>query len=68
MKRLAEVGTYLRAQKHFAVKADSVTDEVLQSTPVPVEVVVGNAVSKWESWGLPAGVLGVGGLLLMSAY
>lgn len=31
MKRLAEVGTYLRAQKHFAVKADSVTDEVLLS-------------------------------------
>ena len=47
---------------------DSVTDKVFKSTPVPVEVVVGNAVSKWESWGLPAGVLGVGGLLLMSAY
>ena len=45
---------------------DSVTDEVLKTTPVPVEVVAGNAVSKWESWGLPAGVLGVGGLLLMT--
>ena len=31
MRRLTEVGTYLRAQKHFAVKADSVTDEVLLS-------------------------------------
>ncbi len=29
MKRLAEVGIYLRAQKHFSVKADAVTDEVL---------------------------------------
>lgn len=31
MKRLAEVGNYLRAQKHFAVKADAVVDEVLLS-------------------------------------
>ena len=31
MKRLAEVGSYLRAQKHFAVKADAVVDEVLLS-------------------------------------
>ena len=45
---------------------DSVTDEVLKTTAVPVEVVVGNAVSKWESWGLPAGVLSVGGLMLLA--
>ena len=45
---------------------DSVTDDVLKTTPVPVEVVAGNAVSKWESWGLPAGVLGAGGLMLMA--
>lgn len=45
---------------------DSVTDKVLQSTAVPVEVVAGDAVSKWESWGLPAGVLGAGGLMLMA--
>ena len=31
LKRLAEVGSYLRAQKSFAVKADALTDEVLES-------------------------------------
>ena len=45
---------------------DSVTDKVLQTTPVPVEVVAGDAVSKWESWGLPAGVVGAGGLMLLA--
>ena len=43
---------------------DSVTHRVLEATPVPVEVVAGDAVSKWERWGLPAGVIGAGGLLL----
>ncbi len=43
---------------------DSVTHRVLEATPVPVEVIAGDAVSRWERWGLPAGVLGVGGLLL----
>ena len=42
----------------------SVTSGVLEATPVPVEVVAGSAVSKWERWALPAGVLGVGGLVL----
>jgi len=46
---------------------DSVTHRVLETTPVPVEVVVGDAVSKWERWGLPAGVLGFGGLLVLTA-
>jgi len=45
---------------------DSVTDKVLQTTTVPVEVISGDAVSKWESWGLPAGVLGAGGLMLLA--
>jgi len=45
---------------------DSVTARVLDSTPVPVEVVAGHAVSKWERWGLPAGVLGAGGLFLLA--
>ena len=45
---------------------DSVTNRVLEATPVPVEIVAGDAVSKWERWGLPAGVLGLGGLLLMA--
>jgi nucleotide-binding universal stress UspA family protein len=46
---------------------DSVTHKVLEMTPVPVEVVAGDAVSKWERWGLPAGVLGLGGLLILAA-
>jgi len=46
---------------------DSVTHRVLETTPVPVEVVVGDAVSKWERWGLPAGVVGLGGLLVLAA-
>lgn len=44
---------------------DSVTNRVL--TPVPVEVVAGEAVSKWERWGLPTGALGLGGLLAFVA-
>jgi hypothetical protein len=31
LDRLAEVGSFLRAQKHFAVKAEALTDEVLVS-------------------------------------
>ena len=31
LQRLAEVGSYLRAQKRFAVKAEALTDEVLES-------------------------------------
>jgi YjbE family integral membrane protein len=46
---------------------DSVTSRVLEATPVPVEIVAGDAVSKWERWGLPAGVVGVGGGLLLLA-
>lgn len=45
---------------------DSVTNKVLESTPVPVEVVSGDAISKWERWGLPAGVVGAGGLLVLA--
>jgi hypothetical protein len=45
---------------------DSVTNRVLEATSVPVEVVAGDAVSKWERWGLPVGVLGLGGLLLLA--
>ena len=46
---------------------DSVTNRVLEATPVPVEVVAGDTVSRWERWGLPAGVLGLGGGLLLLA-
>jgi YjbE family integral membrane protein len=45
---------------------DSVTNQVLEATPVPVEVVAGEAVSRWERWGLPVGVLGIGGLLFLA--
>ena len=45
---------------------DSLTHRVLEATPVPLEVVVGDAVSKWERWGLPAGVLALGGLLVLA--
>ena len=42
---------------------DSVTNRVLENTPVPVEVVAGDAVSRLERWGLPMGaLLAVGGL------
>lgn len=45
---------------------NSATDRVLQATPVPVEVVAGETVSRWESWGVPASALGVGGLILLA--
>jgi YjbE family integral membrane protein len=46
---------------------DSVTDSVLEATPVPVEVIVGEAVSSWERWGVRAGALaGAGGLLWLA--
>jgi YjbE family integral membrane protein len=45
---------------------DSVTNQVLEATPVPVEVVAGSAVARWERWALPAGVLGAGGLLWLA--
>src|SRR6185503_19008879 len=35
---------------------DSVTNRVLELTPVPVQVVAGEAVSKLERFGVPAGV------------
>jgi len=44
---------------------DSVTHRVLETTSLPVEVIAGDAVSKWERWGLPAGVVGLGGLLVL---
>ncbi len=45
---------------------DSVTHRVLETTPVPVEVIAGDAISKWEAWGLPIGALAAGGLLLLA--
>ena len=45
---------------------DSVTDRVLANTPVPVEVVTGEAVSRWERWGIAAGAAGTVGLLALA--
>ena len=45
---------------------DSTTHRVLETTSVPVEVIAGDAVSKWERWGLPAGVVGLGGLIVLA--
>ncbi|MEO8310979.1 MAG: universal stress protein [Caldimonas sp.] len=45
---------------------DSMTHRLLESTSVPVEVIAGGAVSKWERWGVPAGVLGLGGLFILA--
>ena len=48
---------------------DSLTHRVLETATVPVEVVAGDAVSKWERWGLPAGVIGLcglGGVLILA--
>ena len=35
---------------------DSTTNRVLELTSVPVEVIAGDAISKWERWGIPAGI------------
>ena len=42
------------------------TNQVLELTPVPVEVIAGDAISNWERCGLPAGI-GAGLLLLFAA-
>jgi len=35
---------------------NSVTNKVLELTSVPIEVIAGDAVSKWERYGIPAGI------------
>jgi YjbE family integral membrane protein len=46
---------------------DSVTHRVLETTPVPVEVVAGEAVSRIERWGVPIGALAAASGLLWLA-
>jgi nucleotide-binding universal stress UspA family protein len=46
---------------------NSVTNKVLALTPVPVEVIAGDAVSKWERYGIPAGVGAALALMLSAA-
>ena len=45
----------------------SITNRVLELTTVPVEVIAGDAVSKLERYGMPAGVGGALALLLIAA-
>ena len=45
----------------------SITNRVLELTTVPVEVIAGDAVSKLERYGIPAGVGGALALLLIAA-
>jgi hypothetical protein len=35
---------------------NSVTDKVLALTPVPVEIIAGDSMSKWERYGIPAAI------------
>ena len=42
----------------------SVTDRVIQLTPVPVEVIAGDAMSKWERYGIPAAIGALAALVL----
>lgn len=46
---------------------DSTTNQVLEQTTVPVEVIAGDAVSRLERWGLPAGVGALVALLVATA-
>jgi YjbE family integral membrane protein len=46
---------------------DSITNRVLELTQVPVEVVAGEAVSKLERFGLPAGIAAALALLFIAA-
>ena len=46
---------------------NSVTNKVLELTTVPVEIIAGDAVSKWERYGIPAGVGALLALMLASA-
>ncbi len=47
---------------------DSVTLRVLESTPVPVEVVPGKAVSAWERWLVPLLALAIGTGVIWLAF
>ncbi len=46
---------------------DSTTNRVIEMTSVPVEVIAGDSVSKFERYGLPAGLAAALGLLVAAA-
>lgn len=45
---------------------DSVTNKVLELTTVPVQIIVGNAISRWKRFGIPAGLGTTVGLFLLA--
>jgi nucleotide-binding universal stress UspA family protein len=42
----------------------SVTDKVIELTPVPVEVIAGDSMSKWERYGIPAAIAAAAAMVL----
>jgi nucleotide-binding universal stress UspA family protein len=46
---------------------NSVTNRVLELTSVPVEVIAGDAVSRWERYGIPAAITALLALLFAAA-
>ena len=46
---------------------DSTTNKVLEQTSVPVEVIAGDAVSRFERYGIPAGIGTILGLMFFAA-
>ncbi len=47
---------------------DSVTNKVLELTTVPVQIIAGGAISRWERYGIPAAGVGTAvGLILLAA-
>jgi nucleotide-binding universal stress UspA family protein len=45
----------------------SVTDRVIELTPVPVEIIAGESMSRWERYGIPAAIGAVAALVLAIA-
>jgi nucleotide-binding universal stress UspA family protein len=76
-KRITETARRLRCDHIVMVAArrnsltrmlrDSTTNKVLELTPVPVEVITGDAVSRIERYGIPVGISTILGLTLFAA-
>jgi len=45
----------------------SVTDRVIKLTPVPVEVIAGDSMSRWERYGIPAAIGALAALVMAIA-
>ena len=75
-KRIADTARRLRcdqivmsaARKNSLTRLveNSVTNKVIELTSVPVEVIAGDAVSRWERYGIPAGLSALLALLLVA--